>query len=157
MLKVRGGPFADDSNDPRSSYRGHPSFEELMVQQGTGPITDVSALHGHCWPEEENVEDFIAAYREWRGHKRAEPALRVDKDMPTSPVANRLLLVIEYHREEDERWLADIPALPGVTAYGQTKEQATVAIQALALRLIADRLEHGEVASGPLDVTFVIP
>lgn len=64
MLKVRGGPFADDSNDPRSSYRGHPSFKELMVQQGTGPITDVSALHGHCWPEEEDVEDFIAAYRD---------------------------------------------------------------------------------------------
>jgi hypothetical protein len=43
-----------------------------MAQQGTGPITDVSVLYGDFWPEEENVEDFIAAYREWRGHKRAE-------------------------------------------------------------------------------------
>ena len=58
---------------------------------------------------------------------------------------------------QDERWLADIPALPGVTAYGQMKEQATAAIQALALRLLADRLEHGEVVPGPLNVTFVIP
>ncbi len=47
---------------------------------------------------------------------------------------------IEYHRQEDGRWLADIAALPGVTAYGQTRRQATAAVQALALRLIADRL-----------------
>ena len=76
--------------------------------------------------------------------------------MPINPVATKFVLVIEYHREEYGRWLADIPALPGVTVYGQTKEQATAAIQALALRLIADRLEHGEVAPGALGVAFVI-
>ncbi len=48
-------------------------------------------------------------------------------------------MAIEYHREEDGRWLADIPALPGVTAYGKTRKQATASVQALALRLIADR------------------
>ena len=51
--------------------------------------------------------------------------------------------------------LADIQALPGVTAYGLTKKQATAAVQALALRLIAGRLEHGEAAPGPMDVCFV--
>ena len=127
-----------------------------MAQQGTKPITDVSVLHGNFWPEEESVEDFIAAYREWCGHKRAEPASGDDKHMPISPVATKFLLVIEYHREEDGRRLADIPALPGVTAYGQTKEQATARIEALALRLIADRLDYGEVAPGLLDVNFVI-
>lgn len=75
--------------------------------------------------------------------------------MPKRPSANRFLLAIEYHREEDGRWLADIPALPGVTAYGRTKKQATAAVQALALRLIADRLEHGEAVPGPMDVSFV--
>ena len=64
-------------------------------------------------------------------------------------------LVIEYFREEDGRWLADIPALPGVTAYGRTKKQATAAVEALALRLVADRLEHGEAVSGPLYVHFI--
>jgi hypothetical protein len=49
---------------------GHPSIEELMAQQGTGPITDVSALHGDFWPEEERIEDFLAALHEWRGHTR---------------------------------------------------------------------------------------
>src|SRR5690349_5699669 len=63
-------------------------------------------------------------------------------------------LAIEYYREEDGRWLADIPALPGVTAYGRTRRQATAAVQALELRLIADRLEHGEAVPGPMNVSL---
>jgi len=75
--------------------------------------------------------------------------------MPKAPLASRFSLSIEYYREEDGRWLADIPALPGVTAYGRTKKLATAAVQALALRLLADRLEHGETLPGPRDVSFV--
>jgi len=41
-----------------------------MAEQGTGPITDVAALHGDFWPEEESVEEFVAV-REWRGHTLA--------------------------------------------------------------------------------------
>lgn len=52
---------------------GHPSIEQLMTEQGTGPITDVSVLHGDFWPEEESVEEFVATVREWRGHKRTAP------------------------------------------------------------------------------------
>ncbi len=51
-------------------------------------------------------------------------------------------LAIAYEREEDGGWLADIPELPGVSAYGSSKRKATAAVQALALRLIADRLER---------------
>jgi predicted RNase H-like HicB family nuclease len=65
------------------------------------------------------------------------------------------VLEVKFYREEDGRWLADIPALPGVTAYGRTKKQAWAAAQALALRLIADRLEHGEAVPGELQVSFV--
>ena len=68
--------------------------------------------------------------------------------------ANGFSLAIEYHREVDGRWLADIAALPGVTAYGRTLKQATAAVQALALRLIADRLEHGEAVPGPMSVSI---
>jgi predicted RNase H-like HicB family nuclease len=64
-------------------------------------------------------------------------------------------LAISCFREEDGRWLADIPALPGVTAYGRTKRQATASVQALALRLKADRLEHGEAIPGPMSVSFI--
>jgi len=72
------------------------------------------------------------------------------------PLAENVFsLAIEYCREADGRWLADIPALPGVTSYGRTKKLATVAVQALALRLIADRLEHGEALPGPMSVSFI--
>jgi predicted RNase H-like HicB family nuclease len=62
--------------------------------------------------------------------------------MAKSSAAQGFVLKVELFREEDGRWLADIPALPGVTSYGRTKKQAIAAAEALALRLIADRLEH---------------
>ena len=55
-----------------------------------------------------------------------------------------MTLAIEFDREDDGRWLADVPALPGVMCYGETREEAVARVQALALRVIADRLEHGE-------------
>ena len=53
-------------------------------------------------------------------------------------------LRVEVEQEEDGRWLADVVDLPGVLAYGQTREEALSKVEALALRVIADRLEHGE-------------
>ncbi len=51
---------------------------------------------------------------------------------------------IELEREDDGRWLADVPDLPGVLAYGETREEATAAARALALRVLADRVANGE-------------
>jgi predicted RNase H-like HicB family nuclease len=51
---------------------------------------------------------------------------------------------IELDREADGRWLTEIPELPGVMAYGQSEEEALAKVKALALRVMADRLEHGE-------------
>jgi predicted RNase H-like HicB family nuclease len=53
-------------------------------------------------------------------------------------------LAIVTERETDSRWLADVPELPGTMVYGQTREEAITRVEALALRVIADRLEHGE-------------
>jgi predicted RNase H-like HicB family nuclease len=64
-------------------------------------------------------------------------------------------LAMRFYREVDRRWLADIPALPGVTAYGKTRREAMAAAQVLALRLIADRLEHGEAVPGEMQVSFI--
>jgi predicted RNase H-like HicB family nuclease len=61
-----------------------------------------------------------------------------------SPARNPPMLKIESEREEDCRWIAEVPALPGVMAYGETEMMARGRVQALALRVIADRLEHGE-------------
>jgi predicted RNase H-like HicB family nuclease len=51
---------------------------------------------------------------------------------------------LEIDREEDGRWIAEIPDLPGVMAYGETREQAVARAEALALRVMADRVEGGE-------------
>jgi len=61
---------------------------------------------------------------------------------------------IEYEQEEDGRWLAEVLELPGVLAYGQTPEEATAKAQALALRVLADQLEHGEGARELVSITF---
>jgi predicted RNase H-like HicB family nuclease len=62
-------------------------------------------------------------------------------------------LAIELEREDDGRWIAEVPALSGVLAYGQSRDQAVAMVQALALRVLAERLEHGEAAE-LLSVTF---
>ena len=55
-------------------------------------------------------------------------------------------LSIEYDEEDDGRVIAEIEALPGCLVYGGTKEEAALRVQALALRVIADKLEHGELS-----------
>lgn len=54
------------------------------------------------------------------------------------------MFIVEVEREEDGRWIAEIPDLPGVLVYGQTREEAVARVEALALRVLADRLEQGE-------------
>jgi predicted RNase H-like HicB family nuclease len=61
---------------------------------------------------------------------------------------------IELEREEDGRWIAEIPDLAGVLCYGATQAEAVAKIQALALRVLAERLEHQEAPGELLNVTF---
>ncbi len=61
---------------------------------------------------------------------------------------------IEYEREEDGRWLAEVSELPGVFAYGASADEAMARAEALALRVLAERLEHGESHPEPLNITF---
>ncbi|OGG57239.1 MAG: hypothetical protein A3F84_13225 [Candidatus Handelsmanbacteria bacterium RIFCSPLOWO2_12_FULL_64_10] len=53
-------------------------------------------------------------------------------------------MTIETEQEEDGRWIAEVPELSGAMVYGQTREDAIAKVQALALRILADRIEHGE-------------
>lgn len=52
--------------------------------------------------------------------------------------------VVEIELEDDGRWIAEVVALPGVMAYGSTRDEALARAEVLALRVLADRLEHGE-------------
>jgi predicted RNase H-like HicB family nuclease len=59
-------------------------------------------------------------------------------------------------REEDGRWWADIESMPGVMAYGETRELAIGAVRALALRVAADCIEHGEGIPEPFTKVFSV-
>ncbi|MEK7475455.1 MAG: type II toxin-antitoxin system HicB family antitoxin [Candidatus Coatesbacteria bacterium] len=61
---------------------------------------------------------------------------------------------IEIEQETDGRWMAEIGDLPGVMAYGTTRNAAIGAVEALALRVVADRIEHGEVLPAQIEITF---
>ena len=63
---------------------------------------------------------------------------------------------LEIEQEEDGRWIAEIVELPGVMAYGQTPKEATTKVQALALRVVADRLEHGEAGPDLVSISFAV-
>ena len=61
---------------------------------------------------------------------------------------------IEHEREEDGRWLAEVPELPGVLAYGSTQDEAMARAEVLALRVLADRLEHDETGPQPISIAI---
>jgi len=76
---------------------------------------------------------WLVSWRLWNRKPRYNHALMEE-------VAMR----IEIERETDDRWIAEVPDLPGVMAYGGSREDAIAKVEALALRVIADRLDHGE-------------
>ncbi len=65
-----------------------------------------------------------------------------------------VIFKIETEREVDGRWIAEVMELPGTLAYGGSEDEAIARVQALALRVVADRLEHGEAGREFLNITF---
>jgi predicted RNase H-like HicB family nuclease len=65
-----------------------------------------------------------------------------------------MTFTVEYEQEEDGRWIAEVLELPGVMVYGATREEALAKAQALALRVVAERLDHGEMLVEPLNILF---
>ena len=61
-------------------------------------------------------------------------------------------LTIEVDREDDGRWIAEVPQLPGVMAYGDTQAEAMLKAETLALRVVAEQLENGERRAVPLSI-----
>jgi len=64
-------------------------------------------------------------------------------------------LKLDCEQETDGRWLAEVPQLPGVLAYGASRNDAMAKAQVLALRVMAEQLEHGE--AGPIDINMSVP
>jgi predicted RNase H-like HicB family nuclease len=64
---------------------------------------------------------------------------------------------VEIDREDDGRWIAEVLDLPGVMVYGTNRNEALARAKALALRVIADALEHGEALPELSDISFIVP
>lgn len=67
------------------------------------------------------------------------------------------MLRVEVEREDDGRWIAEVVDLPGVLAYGQSREEAVERAKALSFRVLADRLDQGEAVPEMGDVFAVQP
>jgi predicted RNase H-like HicB family nuclease len=65
-----------------------------------------------------------------------------------------VLFTVEVEHETDGRWIAEVVELPGVLAYGSSQDEAIAHVQALALRVVADRLEHDEAGREFLNISF---
>jgi predicted RNase H-like HicB family nuclease len=65
-----------------------------------------------------------------------------------------MTFTVEYEQEDDGRWLAEVIELPGVLAYGQSSDEAIAKAQVLALRVLAERLEHGENGHEFVNISF---
>ena len=64
-------------------------------------------------------------------------------------------LTLTIDREDDGRWIVEVPELPGVMVYGATRSEAMAKAEVLALRVLADRIEHGE--AEPVPISVVLP
>jgi predicted RNase H-like HicB family nuclease len=67
----------------------------------------------------------------------------------------RVKLTLEFEQEADGRWIGEVPEIPGVMAYGSSRAEAEARVKALALRVLADRIEHGELIPAPQSLDFV--
>ena len=75
------------------------------------------------------------------------------KHVPFRMIELGVTFSIETERETDGRWIAEVVEIPGAMVYGSTQEEAIQRVQALALRVLADKLEHGE-SENFFDVSF---
>ena len=64
------------------------------------------------------------------------------------------IFTIETEREDDGRWIAEVMEIPGTMVYGSTADEAIARVQALALRVLAERVEHGEAGDNFVNVSF---
>ena len=115
----------------------------------------------------EQLDGRLALFRATApGHNRTRPHTGQSGSLRTRVKAARIRepdliwgafmnYSIDTEQEDDGRWIAEVPELPGVLAYGTTREEAQARAQVLALRVIAERLEHGE--ARPIDIRITVP
>lgn len=105
--------------------------------------------------------DTISQQFHWEIHRYVahEQAARTDGRLAavSKTAAKGMRFTVEIDREDDGRWIAEVMDIPGAMAYGPTRREALASAEALALRVLADRLEHGEAPAEQFTVAFEAP
>lgn len=127
---------------PLDQDRGIPRIVVQSPAVHQGLVDALEVAPAGCEPTHDDLSrDAMAALR-----RQSFTGVRV---LPMS-----VSLPIELECEDDGRWVAEVPDLPGTLCYGASRDQAIARVQALALRVLAERLEHGEAPAELLDVSF---
>lgn len=106
----------------------------IEVQVASNRCLGAVLAHGSN-PEDNQIEPIPHGTR--CGSRTAIPR-------QVTPGDERMCLTLSLDREDDGRWIAEVPELPGVLVYGTTRDDAIAKAKALSLRVLADRIEHGE-------------
>lgn len=120
---------------------------------GTWGVLAVAVTPSSGWSDAVNAALPVAEALEHKGLRRCATfpivvAQPLSTPPPVTPHSTFRLVVpgysLEIEREADDRWIAEVMEVPGVLVYGATPEEARIKVQALLLRVLADRVEHGE-------------
>ncbi len=90
----------------------------------------------------------------WATATAATPGKSIPPTIGCAGVIMAMVFKVETEQETDGRWIAEVVELPGVLAYGASQQEAISKVQALALRVVADRLDHSEAGREFLDISF---
>ena len=126
-------------------HRGNKYFPRVaLLRLGAAALTSTFAIRASVLPNGVGKTSAFPSATWERGDKR-EVALGITScifDADTQIC--RMYLAVETEQESDGRWIAEIAQIPGALSYGSSREEAICKVEALALRVFADRLEHGE-------------
>lgn len=143
--------LADDSKDRltwlKIDANSIPAPDKVFRIRGDNGAIDLGIS---CLPANYMVDVYSGAHK-YNFSEHIEHSWQFSEE-GTTPEG--VIHTIDVEQETDGRWIAEVPEIPGVLVYASTTEEAVAKVQALALRVLAERLEHGEITPGLVSVSF---
>ena len=118
---------------------------EPLLRNVDEPVNPLVVAHGIVAKDVVKPVIIGTANESWAGKSAKRARIQLGREMN---------FTVETEQETDGRWIAEVSEMPGVMKYGSTREEAIAQAEALALRVLADRIEHGEHPVEPIQITF---
>ena len=156
--------FGVEDEEPEGGCRANPIALAVVLQpalaarSSAGPDNERVAafLHESRFCQQENELKRSGASERLLGPSgpRSEVQPAVPLESRSLPARREMRLTIETELEDDRRWIAEVGEIPGVAAYGESREDATRRVKALALRVVAEHMEQGGRSTRPDTIRF---